>query len=121
MIQHGRAPFLECSTRGDRRFSAFCAYLRNGKSIEELYQAYKIFPGGVSGLTWREAKGRVALNMEDCRIYYSRLWDMYIEQNPDLLPVLHAASGLSDMFGKKGHCCQATELWRIRNRLDYDL
>jgi hypothetical protein len=24
------------------------------------------------------------------------------------------ATGLSDKFGKPGHCCQATELWRIR-------
>ena len=35
-------------------------------------------------------------------------------ENPGLLDVLRAASGLSDIFGQPGHCCQATELWRIR-------
>lgn len=45
MIKHGFAPFLECSTKGDRRFSAFCAHIRsrNNQSIEEIYQAAKIF------------------------------------------------------------------------------
>jgi hypothetical protein len=40
MIQHGAAPFLECSSRGDRRFSAFAARIkrRANKSIEEIYQ-----------------------------------------------------------------------------------
>ena len=37
-----------------------------------------------------------------------------IIENPELLQVLLDASGVSDMFGQKGHQCQATELWRIR-------
>ena len=114
MIRHGIAPFLECSSRGDKRFSAFYAKI-NGKSIEERYQAIKIFPGGITGLSWREAKGRRAINQEEAARFYSYLWDLYIQKNPELLPILKAASGLSDMFGKPGSCCQATELWRIRN------
>jgi len=42
MTIYGRAPFLECSSRGDKRFSAFYARV-NGCSIEEQYQAAKIF------------------------------------------------------------------------------
>lgn len=114
MIRHGVAPFLECSSKGDRRFSAFYAQV-NGKSIEEWYQARKIFEGGVTGLTWREAKGRKAINAEQCAIFYSHLWDMYMKNHPELLPIIRAASGLSDIFGQPGHVCQATELWRIRN------
>jgi hypothetical protein len=38
-----------------------------------------------------------------------------MEQN--LLPVLIAATGLSDMFGKPGSVCQAEVLWEIRNAL----
>ena len=55
---------MECSTKGDKRFSVFCARVdrRGGKSIEEIYQAAKVFEDGSTGLTWREAKGRVAVN-----------------------------------------------------------
>lgn len=117
MIKHGTAPYLECSSRGDKRFSAFSARIRSAdnRSIEELYQAYKVFPDGSTGLTWRQAKGRRATNMPACAQYYSELWDLYILENPDLLPIIRQASGLSDMFGQPHHCCQATELWRIRN------
>ena len=114
MIKHGVAPFLECSSRGDKRFSAFYAKV-DGKSIEELYQSHKIFEGNVTGLSWKKAKGRKAINQEQCNFFYSYLWDKYIDNNSHLLLVLKQATGLSDMFGQKGHCCQATELWRIRN------
>lgn len=116
MIRHGRAPYLECSSRGDKRFSAFHARVRQfgNRTIEEIYQSLKVLPDGRTGLTWREAKGQRAVNQDECAVYYSRLWDWYIHENPYLLDVLRAAPGLSDMFGQPGHCCQATELWRIR-------
>jgi hypothetical protein len=116
MIRHGTAPFLECSSHGDRRFSAFHARIRarGNRSIEEIYQAAKAFADGRTGLTWREAKGRKAVNQAECARLYARLWDAYIGENPHLLAILRAAPGLSDRFGQAGHCCQATELWRIR-------
>jgi len=122
MIKHGSAPFLECSTKGDRRFSAFCAriYGRNGKSIEEIYQAAKVFENGETGLTWQEAKGRVPINRNEVARLYSQLWDEYIDENPLLLEVLKMMSGVSDMFGQRNHVCQATELWRIKNERSYD-
>lgn len=114
MIRHGEAPFLECSSRGDKRFSAF--YARVGTaSIESRYQAAKVFEDGSTGHHWRVAKGRKAVNQEECAALYSRLWDEYIAASPHLLEVLRGASGLSDMYGVPGHVCQATELWRIRN------
>lgn len=115
MIRHGVAPFLECSSRGDKRLSAFHARM-HGESIEEVFQAAKVFEDGTTGLSWREAKGKRAVNQEFVAKLYSILWDYYIDANPDLLEVIRAATGLSDMFGRPGHCCQATELWRIRNR-----
>jgi hypothetical protein len=114
MLKYGVAPYLECSSRGDRRFSAFYARV-NGQSIEDQYQAAKVFPDGTTGLHWRAAKGKQAVNASACAALYSRLWDQYIAEHPELLPILRSASGLSDMFGQPGHCCQATELWRIRN------
>lgn len=116
MLRYGKPPYLECSSKGDKRFSAFYAKV-DGLSIEERYQAFKVFADGSSGKNWREAKGKQPVNIQECRMYYSHLWDMYIKQNPDLLEVLKQASGVSDLFGQEGHCCQATELWRIRNEL----
>jgi hypothetical protein len=118
MIKHGSPPYLECSSQGDKRFSAFYARLRayNGRSIEDIYQAAKIFDDGRSGLNWREAKGRRAVNQAECSTLYAALWDQYIAENPKLVPLLTSASGLSDKFGRPGSCCQATELWRIRER-----
>lgn len=114
MIRHGQPPYLECSSKGDKRFSAFYAMLGN-KSIEQLYQGSKVFADGSSGLSVKEAKGRQAVNQGDVAQGYGFLWDVYIAINPDLLLVLREASGLSDIFGQEGHVCQATELWRIRN------
>jgi hypothetical protein len=113
MIRHGVAPFLECSSRGDKRFSAFYARL-DGISIEQHYQSAKVFEEGVD-LEWFERQGCKPLNAAECTTLYALLWDEYIRVNPHLLDVLRGATGLSDVFGKAGHCCQATELWRIRN------
>lgn len=116
MIRHGEAPFLECSSRGVKTLSAFHARVKRfgGKSIEEIYQSAKVFADGSTGLSCSEAKGRQATNMDEVHSLYSQLWDAYIAENPTLLEAITLASGLSDMFGQPGHCCQATELWRIR-------
>ena len=117
MIRYGSPPFLECSSQGDRRFSALYARIRQrgNRSIEDLYQAAKIFEDGTTGLSWRAAKGRKAANAAEAASFYAILWDEYIGENPHLLQILQSATGLQDQFGQPGHCCQATELWRIRN------
>lgn len=116
-VRIGDAPYLECSSKGDKRFSAFHARVKmfNNRTIEEIYQASKILEDGSTGHHWREVKGRLAVNQDFCIALYKFLWLVYILENMELLPVLRAAPGLSDMFGKLGHCCQAFELWEIRN------
>lgn len=123
MVKHGSAPYLECSSKGEKRLSAFYARIqaRGNKSIEELYQAAKIFEDGRTGLSWREAKGKQAVNMPATHALYALLWDEYMAENPDLLVMVVKAAGLSDMFGKVGNACQATELWRIRGRQSIDV
>jgi hypothetical protein len=117
MLRFGEAPYLECSSKGDKRFSAFYARVQSigNQSIETIYQASKVFEDGSTGLGWREAKGRKCVNIKEMRELYAALWDIYIAENPHLLVVLKEASGLSDVFGQEGHACQAEELWRIRN------
>lgn len=114
MLRFGTPPYLECSSRGDKRFSAFYAKV-NGRSIEDQYQAAKVFEDGRTNLPWQRAKGHRAINQAEVAVLYSRLWDQYIAEHPELLTVLRDATGLSDMFGQPGHVCQAEELWRIRN------
>lgn len=116
MIQHGTAPFLECSSKGDHRLSAFSARIRGrgNRSIEEIFQGAKVFADGSTGLYWRDAKGKKAVNADEVRALYAVLWDEYVAENPELIDVIKQASGLQDLFGQPGHCCQATELWRIR-------
>lgn len=114
MVRHGEPPFLECSMAGDSRFSAFGAKL-DGKPIEFYYQAAKVFEDGSTGLGWREAKGRKAVNADEVSRLYEDLWRLYMELNPELYEVLVNASGLQDKYGQKGHNCQATTLWKLRN------
>lgn len=117
MIKHGNPPYLECSSKGDKRFSAFYAKVKSkgNKSIEELYQGFKKFEDGSTGLSIKEAKGKKAINQEEASKYYTLLWKAYMLENPELIEVISSTSGLSDIFGQEGHCCQATELWNIRN------
>lgn len=117
MITVGEPPYYECSSRGDRRFSAFFARPRilRGRSIEEAYQGFKVI-NGRSGWSVKEAKGRRAENQEECALYYALLWRVWVLEQ-GLLPVLLSKTGLSDMFGRPGSVCQAEVLWRIRAEL----
>lgn len=117
MFQIGEAPYLECSTKGDKRFSAFYARIRGrgNQSIETLYQRSKIFEDGKTNLSWKEAKGKKPINIEDCRKFYHQLWREYLLENTHLIAALTHATGLRDVFGQSGHACQAEELWKLRN------
>ncbi len=78
-------------------------------------QAAKVFDDGSTGLHWKEAKGRRAVNAVQCVILYENLWRQYISEHPQLLDIIKKASGLSDMFATKGSVNQAQVLWKIRN------
>lgn len=72
MIYHGKPPFLECSSAGDKRFSAYFAKLRSygGKSIEEIYQSAKVFSCGATGLSIKDWKTRIRSNS------YPKSWNI---------------------------------------------
>lgn len=118
MIRHGEPPYLEASTKGDTRFSALVARIagRNFNTIEELYQGKKRFADGSTGLAWRDAKGKRAENQEECAAFYDQLWLEYLNENPYLIPILLEATGISDVFGQQGSCCQASTLWMLREK-----
>lgn len=116
MIQIGKEPYYECSSKGDKRFSAFYAKV-DGRTIEDRYQAAKVFEDGSTGLSWREAKGRKPINLEEINKLYKDLWRTYLKNNPHLIRGLKQQSGLSDIFGQKDHNCQALTLWELRSEL----
>ena len=75
----------ECSTRGDRKLSALCAKLRDGRTIEEAYQldvkGYRKY-----GNDWRLGKGKPAINgktHEQLWNEYFELWRTYVKENGD--------------------------------------
>lgn len=117
MLKYGKAPRLECSSKGEKRFSAFYARIqqRGGNTIETIYQAAKVFEDGSTGLHWKEAKGRQAVNQDECAELYDLLWAEYLEEKPELWPILLEYDGLQDIYGQQGHVCQADTLWRLRN------
>lgn len=78
----------ECSSKGDKRFSAFNAILRDGRTIEQHYQCdVKGYdPGGVN---WRLGKGKPAL--KDINLYeeYLLLWKYWATDNMSLMRELY--------------------------------
>lgn len=93
----------ECSSKGDKRFSAFCAVMPDGRTIEQHYQCdvkgYQ--PGGTN---WRLGKGKPPLDTtKNLWDEYLALWEVWAFAHPELMNELaHAAIQknrvLSDMF-----------------------
>lgn len=107
---------LECSTRGDKRFSAFCAYITiNGRtdSIEHFYQESKKTENGeVAG------KGKpfhhfvcpfcgLEFPSEEVSDLYKGLWIIYFNKHQELLDYAAGFDGFNDMFKGKSINCQA--------------
>lgn len=118
MLKYGSFPYLECSSKGDKRFSAFYARIKSmdNKCIEEIYQCSKVV-NGRKCRTWREGKGRRPENSAEMKGLYGKLWRIYFEENPELLEVIKKYNGFSDIFGKLGCNCQAYEIYKIRESL----
>lgn len=108
----------ECSSDGDKRFSAFYARLEDGRSIEEHYQCdVKGYDPG--GTNWKKGKGRPALNPAvDLPTEYRWLWLKYFRLHPALAEEIKKISEtyvLVDKFSR-GPVDQASAImWLIRN------
>lgn len=107
---------LECSSRGDRRFSAFGARITiNGHTdcIENFYQTAKRTESGEP-----VGKGKpfhhfvcpfcgIGFLPEDISDFYRGLWITYFKQNPELLTYAATFDEFHDMFKGKAVNCQA--------------
>lgn len=110
---------LECSSKGDKRFSAFFAKIQlNGRfdSIENHYQLSKRFGYEEAPRTWKDAKGRKPTHFmingftyprELLGQWYSILWAIYLDKNPHLVEYASRFDKFNDQFRGKSINCQA--------------
>lgn len=95
----------EVSSKGDKRFSAFYARLKDGRTIEEAYQldvkGYRKY-----GNNPMLGKGKPPLDKNtDTWKEYLNLWRTWSKENRDLMLILSICANawdfvLSDMFAK---------------------
>ena len=92
----------ECSSKGDKRYSAFYARLNDGLSIEHHFQCFiKGYP------SIEEGKGNPPLRemlKEETYYLYKELWRKYLDSKPWLwtelkVNVEKCNNTVSDMFG----------------------
>ncbi len=112
-----RIKVLECSSRGDRRFSALYAQVEvcgRLAAIEEHYQLAKRFPWAPRH--WREAKGLRPTHLEICgkqfpvsylTAWYALLWVLYLDQHPELVEHARQFDGFRDSYARPGCNSQA--------------
>lgn len=108
---------LECSSRGDKRFSALFAQVEVYgiiDTIENHYQLAKRFPWVPK--TWREAKGKKPLYIEIggqqfpvqyLSQWYACLWLKYLDQHPELVKYARQFDSYHDAFARPGKNSQA--------------
>jgi len=109
----------ECSSIGDKRFSAFYAKLKkyDNQTIEKLYQV------DIKGYaTWSEAYGKKGklYDYETQKAKYEELWIDYLNENPELLDELLEITEthiLNDAFAKVNSVNQADTLMSITAKI----
>ena len=95
----------ECSSRGDRRFSALFAVLPDGRTIEEAYQLDVKGYRDVSE-NWKDGKGKPPINGKtNAQLWeeYLELWRVWTKANPETffeLCVIAEKQTLTDKFAK---------------------
>lgn len=107
---------LECSSKGDKRFSALFAKLPSGKTIEEYYQL-DIKGHRINGDDWRIGKGKPPINgltRDQLWNYYVDAWYTYLQANPELYDVLKEYEVFCDQFASSD-INQARAICQIMN------
>lgn len=107
---------LECSTKGDKRFSAFYAYVSVfgiNDSIEHHYQNSKRFYDKsiikAKGLRpdYIEING-IIYDTKYLTAWYKLLWVKYLDKHPELVQYANTFDDFHDIFkGKNTLNCQA--------------
>lgn len=124
MISVGTEPFLEVrkSHGADGRFDDRVArvFWFGGRNIATVYQTTKqVEIDGVvrNYLPLSETEGLPVLNQEECNAVYSKCWDVYFEENPNIIDILNEYNGFTDADGIEGQPSAAIELLRIKQNM----
>ena len=119
VVDKPKSNILECSTKGDIRYSAFNAHVTMfgiNNTIEKHYQLCKRFGSDTPPDDWRFCKGKtpthiVINNMKlDVRFltqWYKLLWLTYLDNMPDLVEYAKKFDDFNDIFKGKSVNCQA--------------
>lgn len=111
----------ECSSLGDKRFSALYAVMPDGRTIESHFQL-TVKGYGVFGTDWRLGKGKPPLDPSvDVWAGYLALWRTWAAAHPDLMADLATrARGkvLTDRFASSPNS-QARALAHLLGELGY--
>lgn len=97
--------YYEVSTKGDKRYSALVAKLKDGRTIEEAYQL-DVKGYRVHGNDWTLGKGKPPLStMSEKELYhkYKNLWITFFNENTNLfkeISIKAQDTTLTDMFAK---------------------
>lgn len=110
---------LECSSAGDKAFSAFYACVEVygiNDTIENHYQLSKRF-GNFAPIAARAAKGKqpthfvvndFTYSLDMLSMWYKLLWMKYLDKNPMLVDYASQYDDFTDMYkGKNTRNCQA--------------
>lgn len=92
----------ECSSRGDKRFSALFARLPDGRTIEQHYQC-DIKGYDIGGTNWKLGKGKKPIREVNLLEEYLQLWKVFAQNNLPLMRELYINASkcngvLTDMF-----------------------
>lgn len=110
---------LECSSVGDKRYSAFFARtfaFTKEDSIENHYQLSKRFNNEVPPSHWKQVKGRkpthfhIMGNDYDIKLitqFYKLLWLKYLDEHPELVNYAKQFDDYNDVFGNNASISQA--------------
>lgn len=114
---------LECSSRGDKRFSALWAKVEIfgvTDTIENHYQLSKRFEtlmGVEVPQHWKDAKGKKpsffevdgqVFDLKHLDKFYSLMWVKYLDNHPELVRYARQFDDYNDMFKSKNSIvCQA--------------
>ena len=105
---------LECSSKGDKRFSAFYAYIKLygvSDSIEHHYQNCKKF--NIQPLKVKGTKpdyieiNNIKYDSKYLTPFYKLLWVKYLDEHKHLVEYSNEFDDFNDMFKGKSINCQA--------------
>lgn len=102
-IKSSRFGGYECSSNGDKRFSAFHAWMPDGRTIEHWYQCGTLDGRGKGfqpgGRDWRLGKGKIPLNPKDKEVQwqeYYGFWAEWAKLHPNWMSELHWHASRND-------------------------